>query len=40
MRRAGQNPTDTEVLDIINKMDNDTGGLDFQVMGENNAKDQ
>ena len=31
MRRAGHNPTDIEVLDIINKIDNDSGGLDFQV---------
>ena len=28
----GQNPTDIEVLDTINKIDNDTGGLDFQVL--------
>lgn len=31
MRRAGQNPTDVEVLDIINKIDDDSGCLDFQV---------
>ena len=31
MRRAGHNPTDIEVLDIINKIDNETGGLDFEV---------
>ena len=31
MRRAGQNPTDIEVLDIINKIDDETGCLDFQV---------
>ena len=31
MRRAGQNPTDIEVLDIINRIDDDTGYLDFQV---------
>ena len=31
MRRAGANPTDVEVTDIINKIDNDTGALDFQV---------
>ena len=30
MRRAGHNPTDIEVLDIINKIDNETGGLDFE----------
>ena len=30
MRRAGQNPTDIEVLDIINRIDDDTGYLDFQ----------
>ena len=32
MRRSGANPTDVEVTDIINKIDNDTGGLDFQVV--------
>ena len=32
MRRAGANPTDVEVTDIINKIDNDTGALDFQVL--------
>ena len=31
MRRAGQNPTDIEVLDIINKIDDESGCLDFQV---------
>ena len=31
MRRAGQNPTDIEVLDIINKIDDESGYLDFQV---------
>ena len=31
MRRAGANPTDVEVTDIINKIDNETGALDFQV---------
>ena len=31
MRRAGQNPTDIEVLDIINRIDDDSGYLDFQV---------
>ena len=35
MRRAGHNPTDIEVLDIINKIDNETGGLDFEVKDEN-----
>jgi len=30
MRRAGHNPTDVEVYDIINKIDDDTGHLDFQ----------
>ena len=29
MRRAGANPTDVEVTDIINKVDNETGALDF-----------
>ena len=32
MRRAGHNPTDVEVLDIINKIDDDSGSLDFQVV--------
>ncbi len=32
MRRAGQNPTDIEVLDIINKIDDESGYLDFQVI--------
>ena len=31
MRRAGANPTDVEITDIINKADNDTGCLDFSV---------
>ena len=31
MRRAGANPTDVEVTDIINKIDNETGAIDFQV---------
>ena len=31
MRRAGANPTDVEITDIINKADNDTGYLDFAV---------
>ena len=31
MRRAGANPTDVEVLDIINRIDNETGYLDFPV---------
>ena len=31
MRRSGANPTDVEVTDIINKIDNETGALDFQV---------
>ena len=38
MRRAGHNPTDIEVMDIINKIDNDTGGLDFQVNPLDNTK--
>ena len=32
MRRSGANPTDVEVTDIINKIDNETGALDFQVI--------
>ena len=35
MRRAGANPTDVEVLDIINRIDNDTGYLDFPVSWKN-----
>ena len=31
MRRAGQNPTDVEVQDMINQIDDGTGTLDFQV---------
>ena len=32
MRRAGQNPTDVEVLDILNRIDDNTGYLDFKVI--------
>ena len=42
MRRAGQNPTDIEVHDMINKIDNGSGVLDFEdfllVMGEKNKE--
>ena len=42
MRRAGQNPTDIEVHDMINKIDNGSGVLDFDdfllVMGEKNKE--
>ena len=31
MRTAGANPTDIEVRDIINKIDNESGYLDFPV---------
>ena len=31
MRRVGCNPTDVEVRDIIHRIDDDTGGLNFQV---------
>ena len=31
MRRAGRNPTDVEVLDIINKIDDGSGYLDLKV---------
>ena len=31
MRRCGQNPTDIEVSDIINKIHNDSGSLDLEV---------
>ena len=32
MRRAGHNPTDVEELDIINRIDDESGYLDFQVV--------
>jgi Ca2+-binding EF-hand superfamily protein len=32
MRRAGQNPTDIEVQDLINKIDNGSGTMDFEVI--------
>ncbi len=31
MRRAGHNPTDIQVLDILNSIDDESGYLDFQV---------
>ena len=31
MRRAGHNPTDIEVQDMINKIDSDSGTLNFKV---------
>ena len=34
MRRAGHNPTDIEVYDIINKIDDESGHLDFQVKND------
>ena len=33
MRRAGHNPTDIEVQDMINKIDSDAGTLTFKVGG-------
>ena len=30
MRRAGQNPTDIEVHDMINKIENGSGVVDFE----------
>ena len=30
MRRGGQNPTDVEVQDLVNKIDDGSGTLDFQ----------
>ena len=30
MRRAGQNPTESEVQDMINKIDDGTASLNFQ----------
>ena len=42
MRRAGINPTDVEVHDMINKIDNGSGVLDFEdfllVMAEKNRE--
>ena len=42
MRRAGQNPTDVEVQDLINKIDNGSGTLDYDgfllVMREKNRE--
>ena len=38
MRRAGANPTDVEVLDIINRIDNETGHLDFPVRFKNHSE--
>merc|ERR1719431_2435581 len=42
MRRAGQNPTDIEVHDMINKIDNGSGVFDFEdfllVMREKNKE--
>ena len=42
MRRAGQNPTDVEVHDMINKIDNGSGVFDFEdfllVMREKNKE--
>ena len=32
MRRCGHNPTDVEVSDIINKIHDDTGSLDLEVL--------
>ena len=31
MRRCGHNPTDIEVSDIINKIHDESGSLDFEV---------
>ena len=31
MRRCGHNPTDIEVADIINKVHDDSGSIDFEV---------
>merc|ERR1719500_1244365 len=42
MRRAGHNPTDVEVHDLINKIDNGSGTLDFDgflmLMGDKNRE--
>ena len=34
MRRCGHNPTDVEVSDIINKIHDDTGSLDLEVLNK------
>ena len=43
MRRAGQNPTDVEVQDMVNKIDDGSGVLDFEdfllVMREKSRED-
>ena len=39
MRRAGHNPTDIEVQDLINKIDSDAGTLSFQVDEHNLCKE-
>lgn len=31
MRRAGSNPTDVEIVSLVNKYDNDSGYIDFKV---------
>ena len=31
MRKAGANPTDIEVMEITNKIDNESGSFDFPV---------
>ena len=31
MRKAGANPTDIEVMEIINKIDDESGSFDFPV---------
>ena len=31
MRRAGANPTDVEILEIVNKIDGESGTFDFPV---------
>ena len=32
MRRAGHNPTDVEIVTIINKYENESGSIDLKVV--------
>ena len=36
MRKAGANPTDIEVMEIINKIDDESGSFDFPVSIDSN----
>ena len=39
MRRAGQNPTDVEVQDLLNNIDNGSGTIDFEVSSRYRGED-